>query len=174
MDRERIRAATKRGVRVDMPRDRSFGSTNFVLDSGSQLNMLKFEEVQKLGIKLEDLNTIFLTVNGISGTMADNWYRFRVNLRSTITNMDHFEEFYVSECITENLISYETLKKLGHLDEDQFLEQRFEDKGGPAKAYTSKCEDTTVYVKDTGRYLCACPKRKPLPEGATLEQEQKE
>ena len=63
---------------------------------------------------------------------------------------------------------------MGHLDEDQFLEQRFEDKGGPAKAYTSKCEDTTVYVKDTGRYLCECPKRKPLPEGANLEQEQKE
>ena len=57
------------------------GSTSFVLDSGSHLNMLKFEEVEKLGIKLEDLNTIYQTVNGISGTMRDAWYRFRVNLR---------------------------------------------------------------------------------------------
>ena len=63
------------------------GSTNFVLDSGSQLNMLKFEEVEKIGIKLEDLNTIFLTVNGITGTMADNWYRFRV--KPKIDNNKH-------------------------------------------------------------------------------------
>ena len=37
------------------------GSSIFVLDSGSQLNMLKFEEVERLGIKLEGLNTIFPT-----------------------------------------------------------------------------------------------------------------
>ena len=80
-------------------------TSNFILDSGSQLNMLKFEEVEKLGFKLEDLNTIYLQVNGISGSLKDAWYRFRVNLKSTVTNMEHFEEFYVSTGISENLIS---------------------------------------------------------------------
>ena len=146
------------------------GTSNFVLDSGSQLNMLKFEEVEKLGIKLEGLNTIYLQVNVISGSLKDLWFRFRVNLKSTITNMEHFEEFYVSTGISENLISYETLKKLGHLDESQFLEQRH-DKKKSANAYTTKCEDSTIYAKDRGEYLCDCPIRDSLKEGKAVEQE---
>ena len=75
--------------------------------------------------------------------------------------MEHFEEFYVSRGISENLISYETLKKLGHLDETQFLEPR-NTKSKSLNSYTTKCEESTIYAKDWGEYLCDCPRRDPL------------
>ena len=34
------------------------GVSSFILDSGNQLNMLKFEEVEKMGFKLKDLNKL--------------------------------------------------------------------------------------------------------------------
>ena len=49
----------------------TLGISDFILDSGSQLNMLKFEEEEKMGFKLEDPNTIYLQGNGISGSLKE-------------------------------------------------------------------------------------------------------
>ena len=78
----------------------------------------------------------------------------------------------MSTGLKENLISYETLKKLGHLDETQFLEPR-DTESKSANAYVTKCEESTIYAKDWGEYLCECPRGDPLKEGKAVEQEHK-
>ena len=61
------------------------------------------------------------------------------------------------------------------MDERQFLSKRRLKKQAIESSYLSRCEETTIYAKDQGEYLCECPRREALPEGeqATKEHETK-
>ena len=94
--------------------------------------------------------------------------KFRVNLTSTTTGQSHFEEVYLAEECEDKLLSYETLKHLGHIDEDTFLKKTRQTKDSAnhkgrgklwARSFVSKCEESTIYCKDKLEYLCNCPRR---------------
>jgi hypothetical protein len=88
-------------------------------------------------------------------------------MRSTLTGQSNFEEVYLAEECTDKLLSYETLKHLGHIDEDTFLKKSRQVKENKnrgrllARAHISKCEESTIYDKDTLEYQCNCPRRSP-------------
>ncbi len=141
------------------------GETEFVMDSGSQLNILPMSEIRSQGIDIKSLPEIDLNVQGIGGAMRATWYRFRVNIRSKTTGHDNYEEIYLAKECTDRLLSYETLRRLGHLNEEQFLgreSQRRRQRGGgslTAHSYTSKCEESTIFDRDELKYSCSCPRR---------------
>ena len=82
------------------------GVTEFILDSGSQLNLLPLEEVDTQGINVRNLPRIHLNGAGVSGRMKDVWYKFQAKVTSTKTNLSNFEELYLSEECKERLLSY--------------------------------------------------------------------
>ena len=88
----------------------SKGTTEFVMDSGSQLNILPMSEIRDQGIDVDSLPRIDLDVVGIGGSMKATWLRFRVNMSSKSTGQSNFEEVYLAEECTDKLLSYETLK----------------------------------------------------------------
>ena len=45
------------------------GMTEFILDSGSQLNLLPLEEIDTQGINVRNIHRIHLNVAGVSGRM---------------------------------------------------------------------------------------------------------
>ena len=63
------------------------------------------------------------------------------------------------------------VKKVGHLDERQFLQKRLIKKQATASSYLTRFEEATIYAKDQGEYLCECPRREALPEGAQATKE---
>ena len=149
------------------------GNTEFILDSGSQLNMIPMKELRKQGVIIEDLPEITLNMTGISGKMSATWYKFRVNVTSRTTGQSHFEELYTSSSCNVRLLSYATLIRLGHIDPESFTKKQTT-KYTPKettkqetviKAYISKCEQSTTYDKQKMEFNCACPKREqPKPE----------
>ena len=109
---------------------------------------------------VKSLPRIHLDVTGVGGAMKDTWYKFRVNLTSATTGQSHFEQVYLAEECGDKLLSYETLKHLGHIDEDTFLKKAKPNK--PCGQGRGKlCEESTVYCKDKLEYLCNCPRRTP-------------
>ena len=141
------------------------GTTEFVLDSGSQLNLLPMSEIRDQGIDMNSLPRIDLDVIGIGGSMKATWLKFRVNMRSKLTGQSNFEEVYLAEECTDKLLSYETLKHLGHIDEDTFLKKSRQIKDNKDRgrllvhAHISKCEESTVFDMDKLEYQCNCPRR---------------
>ena len=51
--------------------------TEFVLDSGSQLNLLPMSEIRNQGVDVKSLPRIHLDVTGVGGAMKDTWYKLR-------------------------------------------------------------------------------------------------
>ena len=97
--------------------------------------------------------------------MKETWYRFRVKLTSSSTDQSHFEEVYLAEGCKDKLLSYATLKRLGHINEDTFLKNIKQKKlihnRGKLRVHSflSKCEESTVNDKEAMEYLCSCARR---------------
>ena len=68
-------------------------------------------EATNKGVKLDELPNVKLNITGATITY---WKRLRVHLKSNKTGITHQEEIYISPEARDNLISYETLKRLGH------------------------------------------------------------
>ena len=81
------------------------GETEFVMDSGSQLNILPMSEIRSQGIMVNLLPRIDLDVQGIGGSMRATWHRFRVNIRSKATGQSNFEEVYLAKECQDKLLS---------------------------------------------------------------------
>ena len=75
--------------------------------------MSRIEATNK-GVKLDKLPKIKLNILGATGGIIPNWKRLRVHLKTNETGKTHQEEKYITPEARDNLISYETLKKLGH------------------------------------------------------------
>ena len=58
------------------------GRVGFILDTGSQLNIMNTEDATKSGIQTENLPNKELHISGVAGKMTANWKRFRVHLQS--------------------------------------------------------------------------------------------
>ena len=86
------------------------GRVGFILDTGSQLNIMNTKDATSGGIDVESLPDIELHIMGVAGKMTANWKRFRVHLQSESTGIMHLEEIYLSPEVKDNLLSYETLK----------------------------------------------------------------
>ena len=97
--------------------------------------------------------------------MRATWHRFRVNIRSKATGQSNFEEVYLAEDCQDKLLSYETLRRLGHINEEQFLgnsaqlKKQKSDGSLLAHSYVSKCEESTIFDRDELKYSCNCPRR---------------
>ena len=110
------------------------GTTSFILDSGSQLNMLKFTEAMRLGVNVEELSRIYLRVNGIPDLIQDI-EKIRPPGWKTIPGKKNYK------------------------------------KQALASSYLTRCEETTIFGKEQGEYLCECPRREALLEGEQATQE---
>ena len=82
---------------------------------------LTVSEIRNQGVDVRSLPRIHLDVTGVGGAMKDTSYKFRVNLTPTTTGQSHFEEVYLAEECRDKLISYATLKRLDHINEETFL-----------------------------------------------------
>ena len=141
--------------------------TEFILDSGSQLNLIPMSDIRKQGVDINSLPQINLNVTGVGGAMYAVWYKLRVNVTSRATNQSHFEEFYTSSECKVTLLSYGTLIRLGHIDPaifEKIPRNRGSRKESPAAVFISKCEETTTYDKQEMQYTCACPVRKAFTD----------
>ena len=58
------------------------GKTEFILDSGSQLNLIPMRELKKQGVNINSLPQINLNITGVGGEMSAKWYKLRVNVTS--------------------------------------------------------------------------------------------
>ena len=58
------------------------GKTEFILDSGSQLNLIPMGDIKKQGVDISSLPQINLNVTGVGGEMSATWYKLRVNVTS--------------------------------------------------------------------------------------------
>ena len=56
------------------------GKTEFILDSGSQLNLIPMRDKRKQGVDIKSLPQINLNVTGVGGEMSAVWYKLRVNV----------------------------------------------------------------------------------------------
>ena len=54
--------------------------------------------------------------------MTAKWNRFTVHLTLKETWRTHLEEIYLSEDVRDELMSYEPLKRLGHVDHKTFTQ----------------------------------------------------
>ena len=148
-------------------------NTEFILDSGSQLNLIPMRDLKKQGVDINSLPQINLNVTGVGGEMSAKWYKLKVNVTSRATNQSHFEEFYTSAECKVTLLSYGTLIRLGHINPATFERSprtQGSRKESPAAVFISKCEETTTYDKQNMRYSCACPERKLLTEEEMVEE----
>ena len=84
---------------------------NFILDTGTQINVMSRTEATNKGIKLDDHPNIKLNITRATGDTITNWKRLRVHLKSNETGIVHQEKIYISPEVRHNLISYETIKK---------------------------------------------------------------
>ena len=71
-------------------------------------------EATNKGVKLKELLNVKLNIMGATGGTITNWKRLRVHLKSNKTGIIHQEEIFISPEARDNLLSYETLKRLGH------------------------------------------------------------
>ena len=116
------------------------GKTEFILDSGSQLNLIPMKNIRKQGVDIESLPQINLNVTGVGGEMSAIWYKLRVKVTSRLTNQSHFEEFYTSSACKATLLSYATLIRLGHIDPTTFesFQKNKEQMKNPQRLYMSQ------------------------------------
>ena len=137
----------------------------FILDTGSQLNIMNTADAAKNGKHTEDLPDIELHIKGVTGKMMANWKRFRVHLKLERTGITHLKEIYLSPEVRDNLLSYETLKRLGHVNDNHFRQPT--NREGPAqpikkatRIYILKSEETTIYDTKGMKYSCLYTKRR--------------
>ena len=149
------------------------GNTEFILDSGSQLNLIPMRDIKNQGVDINNLPQINLNVTGVGGEMSAVWYKLRVNVTSRATNQSHFEEFYTSSECKVTLLSYGTLIRLGHINPATFEripKNQGSRKESPAAVLISECEETTTYDKQEMQYSCACPVRKAFTNEEMVEE----
>ena len=79
---------------------------------------MRTNDAAKHGVNPEELPKIILRVCGIAGAKTAIWKRLCFNIRSEITGKTHLKEIYLSNNTKHNIMSYETLKNLGHIRED--------------------------------------------------------
>ena len=77
------------------------GQTRFIIDTGSQINIMRTDEATKHGINAEKSPKILLNICGIverlSGAKMAIWKRLCINIKSETTGKQHLEEVYLSE-----------------------------------------------------------------------------
>ena len=63
---------------------------------------------------MNKLPKLKLNITGATGTRLTDWRQLSVYLKSKETGITHQEELYISPEAKDNIISYETLKRLGY------------------------------------------------------------